>query len=272
MISAISPSRIAPFEIVRRALELMRASWASLTAVVVSKAIVLAIVAGGALALSAYLQMATPEEISPVRRQQLHAWLGIALIVSWSMLSSFQRAVTIAVTLRDPDSLAARDAVARALRDRWARVAVVGAALALVDTVVIVGGMVFLFSELSPFVIRVSLSGLAIWYVAVWLSSRGVAGVVMALVVHEGIALRALSASFGLLRAHRLASVATRALPASIAALSALAVWDAGFLGLGAVLALVEPVVVAIDAVIEAAWYSRLRPSLDARAIASTFD
>lgn len=201
--------------------------------------------------------------------------IAAAGMTLWSIVTTFQRAVLIALgsesaprTLRD----ACRDAAlaARALLALGVSIGVYTAgAMGL-------GALAVLAARHAPDGFPIVLAWCA-WCFAGWMATRAFLGIATASIVLGGETLWvACRNSARQSASHRLACISTRRLlvppAATAAALFALALTTAAH-SLVWLLAAVFflPIVVSIDAAMEAAWYDRLRARVDAKDVAAVF-
>jgi hypothetical protein len=197
-------------------------------------------------------------------------------IVAWSIATTFQRAVLVAIGA-GTSARTLRQAIREAARHARALV-VLGAALGAYSVVLATIGMIGVVLGTSeatePFVVGLALCS---WCFLGWMISRPFLGIATASIVLGGdTALAACLGSVRHLAGHRASTLSTRRnllLPAAAAsALFSLATTTAvpSPWWLVATVAFL-PVVVSLDAVVEAAWYDRLRARVDVQNLAAVF-
>lgn len=250
----------------RRAISLVARIWPTALAVAVAKASALALLCLLALTLAAWLSSTGQRNLPAWGR--LYVLSGYAVVAGWSILSSLQRAALIAA-VTDPHT--GPKGIGAAFKQNWAPIAAVACTMAIVDCIVVTLGVPLMLT--LPAELRFRLGLLAAWYMAIWLFGRGLVGLAMASAVREGPeAGPAVNRGFGAIRGYRWRNVGSRAGIASAAVLACVLSARSHELTLVLIAAVLDPILVTADSVLEAAWYERLRAKVDFGSIAAAFE
>jgi hypothetical protein len=205
----------------------------------------------------------------PIGTSSFGTLVVVSTVACWSLLSTGQRMTVIALVrhggaasgmrrLRENRDALAKLALARALGHGLGLLATT-AAVAVVLTRLARAGYVIDFGR-GPYVVVEMGVALACFVLAT--AARGATGIVTAAIIAEDFVVTdALVASVRRLRGWRAAIVASRA-GFTVAALAAGILFASTRSTLVAVLFVVmEPILVTLDAALEAAWYERVRPA-----------
>lgn len=209
----------------------------------------------------------------PMTPQQL-GWVllatGLAFAL-WSTCATLQRALVIA--LDGPAPVSSPRAAMASVFGRRALLplgAILGLANAMAQCAAVLVGLV---GTLGRVVAPSAFFGLGF---TVWLASRALTGIAIAIVVREGGgAFAALRASIAGLRAHRGPSLFSRValVPPAAASIAVFAIVGGNSAWPWVVLAVASALVATRDGAAEAAWHTHLRaPKLDADATARVFE